>query len=92
MRKTAPEASTLQKEGETLDDILEGGLRIFQKKRGYRFSIDALLLTHFVRLKKGDYIVDLGTGSGVIAVIVAAKSSVLIFRKNWLTWRNEAWQ
>ena len=73
MKKTAPDVSTLQKEGETVDDILGGSLRIFQKKRGYRFSIDALLLTYFVRLKKGDYIVDLGTGSGVIAVIMAKR-------------------
>jgi tRNA1Val (adenine37-N6)-methyltransferase len=71
MKKTAPDASTLQKDGETLDDILGGRLRIYQKKKGYRFSIDALLLAHFVRLKKGDHIVDLGTGSGVIAIIMA---------------------
>lgn len=59
---------------ETVNAILDGKLKVIQKKRGYRFSLDALLLAHFVRLKKGDHILDLGTGSGVIPMILATRS------------------
>ncbi len=73
MKKTAPDAIALRKEGETLDDILGGKISILQKKKGYRFSLDALLLAHFVRLKRGDHVIDLGTGSGVVAIITARR-------------------
>ncbi len=56
---------------ETLDEILGGRLRILQKKRGYRFSLDALLLAAFVVLRRNDVLIELGTGSGVIAMILA---------------------
>ncbi len=52
--------------GETIDPFMEGRLKIIQSKRGYRFSIDALLLADFVTIKKHDIVVDLGTGCGVI--------------------------
>ncbi len=58
---------------ETLGHLLPGGAKILQKKRGYRFSIDSILLAHFVRLKEGQKIVDLGTGSGIIPIILATK-------------------
>lgn len=60
-------------EGETVDAILGGRLRIIQKKRGYRFSLDALLLAHFAELREGDDLIDLGTGGGVIALILARR-------------------
>ncbi len=56
---------------ETVDEILGGRLRILQKKTGYRFSLDALLLAHFAGLREGDDLIDLGTGSGIIALILA---------------------
>ncbi|MEN6489714.1 MAG: tRNA1(Val) (adenine(37)-N6)-methyltransferase [Smithella sp.] len=56
---------------ETLDEILNGLVRVFQKKRGYRFSIDALLLAHFVSLQARSKALDLGTGSGIIPLILA---------------------
>jgi len=59
--------------GETVDWILEGKLSILQKERGYRFSIDALLLSHFIHLKDGDHVLDLGTGSGIIPMILAKR-------------------
>ena len=73
MKKNGPRVSMLRKQGETVDELLDKRVRIFQREKGYRFSIDALLLAHFVRVKKGDLIVDLGTGSGVIAIIVAQR-------------------
>ena len=55
----------------TLDEIFDGRLRVFQKKRGYRFSLDAVLLAHFVSLKAKSKVIDLGTGSGIIPLILA---------------------
>ncbi len=61
----------LKRGGETVDDLLGGRLRIFQKEKGYRFSIDSLLLAHFVYLKRDDHVIDLGTGSSIISLILA---------------------
>jgi tRNA1Val (adenine37-N6)-methyltransferase len=58
-------------EGETLDDIAGGRLKVLQKAKGYRFSLDALLLSHFVGLRSGDRVLELGTGSGVISLMLA---------------------
>lgn len=65
----------LLREEETVDDLLGGAVRIFQKKNGYRFSLDALLLAHFVKLRKDDQVLDLGAGSGVIALILAKRGN-----------------
>ena len=51
---------------ETIDPFKDGRLRIIQSKTGYRFSIDAILLSDFVTIKKHETVVDLGTGCGVI--------------------------
>jgi tRNA1Val (adenine37-N6)-methyltransferase len=56
---------------ETLDDIVGGRLKILQKARGYRFSLDALLLAHFVDLQPGDQVLEMGAGSGVVSLILA---------------------
>jgi tRNA1Val (adenine37-N6)-methyltransferase len=58
-------------EEETLDEILEGRLQIFQTKKGYRFSLDSILLAHFVSLKPRTRIIDLGCGNGIILLILA---------------------
>ncbi len=56
---------------ETYDTLLGGRLTLIQKKAGYRFSLDALLLADFVRIQRGERIVDLGTGNGVIPLLLA---------------------
>jgi tRNA1Val (adenine37-N6)-methyltransferase len=61
---------------EKIDCILDGKLRIIQRQRGYRFSIDALLLASFVTLKDKDRVIELGTGSGIISVIMAQHSNL----------------
>jgi tRNA1Val (adenine37-N6)-methyltransferase len=60
-------------EEETLDTILDGRLRVFQKKKGYRFSLDSILLAHFVFLKPHTRAIDLGCGSGIILFILAKR-------------------
>lgn len=60
-------------EEETVDLILNGSLRIFQKKRGYRFSLDSILLSHFFLSKPKASNIDLGCGSGIIMLILARR-------------------
>ncbi|MBN1366146.1 MAG: tRNA1(Val) (adenine(37)-N6)-methyltransferase [Syntrophaceae bacterium] len=60
-------------EKETLDTILEGGLRVFQTKKGYRFSLDSILLAHFVSLKSSIRVIDIGCGNGIILLILAKR-------------------
>lgn len=60
-------------EEETLDEILNGRLRVFQTKRGYRFSLDSILLAHFVFLKSHARVIDIGCGGGIILLIVATR-------------------
>jgi tRNA1Val (adenine37-N6)-methyltransferase len=58
---------------ETIDDLREYNLRIIQPKSGYRFSVDPLLLCRFAGPVDGR-IIDLGTGSGVMSLIMARLS------------------
>jgi tRNA1Val (adenine37-N6)-methyltransferase len=58
---------------ETLDEILDGRLHVFQKKKGYRFSLDSILLAHFVSLKSRARAIDLGCGNGIIILILAKR-------------------
>jgi tRNA1Val (adenine37-N6)-methyltransferase len=57
---------------ETLDPILRGLVQVLQRRRGYRFSLDAVLLAQFAARTPAEQAVDLGTGSGVVALLLAA--------------------
>lgn len=56
---------------ETLDTLFGGELKLYQGRRGYRFSLDSILLSHFATIRPGEKLMDLGTGNGVIPVILA---------------------
>ena len=66
----------LLKPDESLDEFMGGRLRLIQSRRGYRFSIDAVLLSQFVTVKPGDRVVDLGTGCGIIGLILLLTRAV----------------
>ena len=55
----------------TTDSLFRGRLQIIQKKKGYRYSIDAAILAQHIGLKATDTAVDLGTGCGVIPLILS---------------------
>ncbi len=67
--------SELLRPGERLDDLLIGGLKIIQRVDGFRFSLDAVLLAHFATVKKGAAAVDLGAGTGVLGLLLAARGA-----------------
>lgn len=65
----------LQREDETLHDLQRNGMRILQKRDGFRFGTDAVLLADFVAARTGERIADFGTGTGVLPLLIAARSA-----------------
>jgi tRNA1Val (adenine37-N6)-methyltransferase len=63
------------KHNERIDDLQLKGLRIIQNPDGFCFGIDAVLLSNFAQITKRATVVDLGTGTGIIPILVAGKSS-----------------
>ena len=57
----------------TRDSIFNGRITIIQPRRGYRFSLDAILLADFTQVAPGRTVVDLGAGSGVVGLALARK-------------------
>ncbi len=73
MKEGFPEG--LQKADEEINDLLRRGYRIIQKKSGFRFGIDAVLLAWFAgEVKDNDCAVDLGSGTGVIPLLMDARN------------------
>jgi len=58
-------------EEETIDEILDGTLKVRQSRRGYRFNLDSLMLAHFALVRPGSVNLDLGCGNGIIALVLA---------------------
>jgi len=56
---------------ETLDTFLDGKVKVLQKRQGYRFSVDAVLLSQFIRLRNRDKAIDLGTGCGILPLLLS---------------------
>ena len=56
---------------ETLDLFSNGKLQIIQKKKGYRFSVDAILLSQFIKIHKDERVMDLGTGCGILPLLLS---------------------
>lgn len=58
---------------EDIEDIIWGGFSLIQKKKGFRFGIDAYLLADFVRLNPREKLIDICTGTGIVAFLLLAK-------------------
>jgi tRNA1(Val) A37 N6-methylase TrmN6 len=64
---------------ETLDTFFDGKLQVIQKKKGYRFSIDAVLLSQFVKIRKDERVIDLGTGCGILPLLLSQTTKARSF-------------
>lgn len=60
--------------GERIDDLQRNGYRIIQNRNGFCFGMDAVLLSGFVRAGAKDRILDLGTGTGILPLLLHAKT------------------
>ena len=62
------------KANERIDDLQRNGYRIIQNPDKFCFGMDAVLLSGFVRVKPGARVLDMGTGTGIIPLLVEAKT------------------
>lgn len=60
------------KEDETVDSLTCGNLSVFQKRKGYRYTVDSYLLAAFVEEEPGTEALDIGSGSGVVSLLLAS--------------------
>ena len=64
-------------ENERIDDLEYKGLKIVQNTTGFCFGIDSVLISDFAKnIKKGANVIDLGTGTGIISVLLCAKTEL----------------
>ena len=74
MERTKNETTTLLKTKERLDDLNIKGYQIIQDPGRFCFGMDAVLLSGFAHIKKGEKVLDLGTGTGIIPILLEAKT------------------
>ena len=66
--------TTLLNPGERIDDLELCGLQIIQDPNRFCFGMDAVLLSGFAEAQDGDKVLDLGTGNGIIPILMSAKT------------------
>ena len=67
------------KETEEICDLERGGYKVIQDKEKFCFGMDAVLLSSFAEVKDGERAIDFGTGTGVIPILLEAKTEGMIF-------------
>lgn len=65
--------NSLVKQGERVDD-LQNGFFVIQDPEKFCFGMDAVLLSGFAKIKKGEQVLDMGTGTGIIPILLKAKT------------------
>lgn len=71
------ENKVLLKANERIDDLERNGYHIIQDTRRFCFGMDAVLLSGFARVKDGARVLDLGTGTGIIPILLSAKTGAV---------------
>ena len=71
---TDEEKRSLLKSNERIDDLQRNNYRIIQDPERFCFGMDAVLLSGFAKAKEGDHVIDLGTGTGIIPILMEAKT------------------
>ncbi len=59
---------------ERIDDLQYKNLKLIQKEKTFSFGVDAVLLANFTDVSKGDHVLDIGTGTGIIPILLAGKT------------------
>ena len=60
-------------EGERIDDLHRKGYCIIQDGKRFCFGVDAVLLSAFAQVRKGERVLDMGTGTGIIPIMLEAR-------------------
>lgn len=67
----------LLSEKERIDDLEYRGLKLIQNEKGFKFGVDAVLLSDFAKnIKKGSVVVDIGSGTGIISILLCEKTNL----------------
>lgn len=74
MENRKDQTEILLKEGERIDDLQRNHYRIIQNKEKFCFGMDAVLLSGFAKVRPGETVLDLGTGTGIIPILLEAKT------------------
>lgn len=67
------------KENERVDDLQRNGLRIIQHPDAFRFGMDAVLLSDFTRLRPRERVADMGTGTGILPLLLSQQEKSCTF-------------